>query len=94
MLNARTDAFVKAGDRDPADVLADAVERGRAFLDAGASTFFVPGKLDEPIVSRLVEELGPQKVNSSAIPGRPTSRRSSASGSPGCPSGPGARTSP
>ena len=27
VLNARTDAFVKAGDRDPADVLADAVER-------------------------------------------------------------------
>ena len=35
VLNARTDAFVKAGDRNPADVLAEAVERGRAFLDAG-----------------------------------------------------------
>jgi predicted TIM-barrel fold metal-dependent hydrolase len=28
VLNARTDAFVKAGDRDRAAVLADAVERG------------------------------------------------------------------
>src|SRR6476469_2914026 len=31
VLNARTDAFVKAGDRDRAEVLADAIERGRAF---------------------------------------------------------------
>ena len=36
VLNARTDAFAKAGDRDRAEVLADAVERGKAFLDAGA----------------------------------------------------------
>ena len=47
VLNARTDAFLRAGDRDPADVLADAVERGRAFLDAGAPAVFVPGRLDE-----------------------------------------------
>ena len=38
VLNARTDAFVQGGDRDPADVLADAVERGKAYLDAGAPT--------------------------------------------------------
>jgi 2-methylisocitrate lyase-like PEP mutase family enzyme len=36
VLNARTDAFVKTGDRARKDVIADAVERGRAFLDAGA----------------------------------------------------------
>src|SRR6476469_2531095 len=69
VLNARTDAFLKAGDRDPGEVLADAIERGRAFLDAGASTFFVPGRLDEPTVSALVEALGPQKVNVIAVPG-------------------------
>src|SRR6478735_1820992 len=34
VLNARTDAFVLGKDRDPADVLADAVERGKAYLDA------------------------------------------------------------
>ena len=43
VLNARTDAFLRAADKDPAAVLADAIERGRAYLDAGASTFFVPG---------------------------------------------------
>src|SRR6478672_4041812 len=63
VLNARTDAFLRAGDRDPAEVLADAIERGRAYLDAGASTFFAPGLLDEPTVTALVDALGPQKVN-------------------------------
>ncbi|WP_426564184.1 isocitrate lyase/PEP mutase family protein [Angustibacter sp. McL0619] len=69
VLNARTDAFLRAGDKDPEAVLADAIERGRAYLDAGASTFFAPGRLDQPTVSRLVEALGPQKVNLIAVPG-------------------------
>ena len=69
VLNARTDAFLKAGNKDPEAVLADAIERGRAYLEAGASTFFVPGKLDEATVSRLVEALGPQKINLIGVPG-------------------------
>jgi 2-methylisocitrate lyase-like PEP mutase family enzyme len=69
VLNARTDAFLKSGDKPAEAVLADAIERGRAYLDAGASTFFVPGKLDEPTVSRLVEALGPQTVNVIGVPG-------------------------
>ena len=69
VLNARTDAFLRAGDRDPAEVLADAIERGRAYLDAGASTFFAPGLLDEATVTALVDALGPQKVNLIGIPG-------------------------
>jgi 2-methylisocitrate lyase-like PEP mutase family enzyme len=68
-LNARTDAFLRAGDRDPADVLGDAIERGRAYLDAGASTFFAPCKLDEAAVAALVDALGPQKVTLIAVPG-------------------------
>lgn len=69
VLNARTDAFLKAGDRDPDDVLNDAIERGRAYLDAGASNVFVPGKLDETQVRRLVEALGQRKVNLIGVPG-------------------------
>jgi 2-methylisocitrate lyase-like PEP mutase family enzyme len=69
VLNARTDAFLRAGDKLAADVLADAIERGRAYLGAGASTFFVPGKLDEPTVTALVDALGPQKINLIAVPG-------------------------
>ena len=69
VLNARTDAFLKAADKDPAAVLADAIERGKAYLGAGAATFFCPGLLDEPTVTALVEALGPQKVNLIGIPG-------------------------
>ena len=69
VLNARTDAFLRAGDKEPAAVLADAIERGSAYLDAGAATFFCPGRLDEPTVAALVEALGPQKVNLIGVPG-------------------------
>ena len=41
MLNARTDVFIgQVGD--PATRLERAVERGRAYLDAGADCIFVP----------------------------------------------------
>ena len=86
VLNARTDAFVKAGDRDPADVLADAVERGKAYLDAGAPVVFVPGRLDEAQITTLVEAFGPQKLSRHRRSGH--SRRSPVSRSsvsPGCP---------
>jgi 2-methylisocitrate lyase-like PEP mutase family enzyme len=66
VLNARTDAFLKT---DPETALTEAITRGRAYLDAGASNFFVPGKLDEAQVARLVEELGERKVNLIGIPG-------------------------
>ena len=69
VLNARTDAFVKGRDRDPADVLADAVERGKAFLEAGAPTVFVPGALGEEQISTLVEAFGPQKLTVIGYPG-------------------------
>lgn len=69
VLNARTDAFLKAGDRDRADVLADAIERGRAFLDAGAACVFVPAKLDEPTVTALVEGIGERKISVINVPG-------------------------
>ncbi|MFC5947033.1 isocitrate lyase/phosphoenolpyruvate mutase family protein [Pseudonocardia lutea] len=69
VLNARTDAFLRAGDRDPEEVLADAIERGRAYLGAGATTFFVPGRLDETTVGRLVEALGERTINLIGVPG-------------------------
>lgn len=69
VLNARTDAFLKAGDRDRADVVADAIERGRAYLDAGAACVFVPGKLDRPTVEQLVDGLGERRLSVIAVPG-------------------------
>jgi 2-methylisocitrate lyase-like PEP mutase family enzyme len=69
VLNARTDAFLQGAARDPASVLSDAVERGRAFLDAGASCVFVPGRLDAALVSSLVEGIGERRVSVIGIPG-------------------------
>ncbi|SDL75126.1 isocitrate lyase/phosphoenolpyruvate mutase family protein [Arthrobacter sp. ok362] len=69
VLNARSDAFLRAGDRDPAAVLADAIERGRAFLDVGATNVFVPGLLDEATVSALVDGIGWNKVSVINVPG-------------------------
>ncbi|MDN5896944.1 MAG: isocitrate lyase/phosphoenolpyruvate mutase family protein [Nocardioides sp.] len=75
VLNARTDAFVKAGDRPRADVLADAVERGKAYLDAGAPVVFVPGVLNDDEVATLVETFGPQKLTLIGLPGIPALAR-------------------
>jgi 2-methylisocitrate lyase-like PEP mutase family enzyme len=75
VLSARTDAFVKAGDRDPAEVLADALQRGRAYLDAGAPVVFVPGRLDEAQIGELVAAFGPQRLTTIALPGTPSLAR-------------------
>lgn len=63
VLNARTDVFVKGGDRPLDDKITDAVKRGRAFLDAGATSVFVPGLLDAETTRRLVEGLGERRLS-------------------------------
>jgi 2-methylisocitrate lyase-like PEP mutase family enzyme len=75
VVNARTDAFFKAGDRDPKEVLRDAVQRGRAFLDEGAACVFVPGFFDESTVAALVEGIGERRVSVIAFPGSPPPAR-------------------
>lgn len=69
VLNARTDAFVKAGDRPHADVLADAIERGSAYLAAGAPVVFVPGAVSEDDIEAFVDAWGPQKLTLIGAPG-------------------------
>jgi 2-methylisocitrate lyase-like PEP mutase family enzyme len=88
VLSARTDAFLRAGDRDPAEVLADAVERGKAYLDAGAPAVFVPGRLDEEQVGTLVEAFGPQRLTLIGIPGTPSLARMQELGVARCSWGP------
>ena len=68
-LNARTDVLLKDQGRDRQEVLADAVERGRAFLEVGATNVFVPGLLDEAAVSTLVDGIGWNKVSVINVPG-------------------------
>jgi 2-methylisocitrate lyase-like PEP mutase family enzyme len=43
--------------------LADAIERGRAYLDAGASCVFVPGNFGDDVIAELVDGLGRQRVS-------------------------------
>ena len=69
VLNARTDAYLLAGDRDPEEVFADAVARGRAFLDVGADCVFVPGASNAETIGRLVEAIGTRKVSIMISPG-------------------------
>ena len=71
VLNARTDAFHLGRDRDPAENLADAIERGKAYLDAGAPVVFVPARLAEEQVATLVDAFGPQRLTLIGIPGTP-----------------------
>ena len=75
VLNARTDAFHLGRDKDPADNLAEAIERGRAYLDAGAPVVFVPARLDEQQVAAIVDAWGPQKLTLIGIPGLPSLAR-------------------
>ena len=75
VLNARTDAFVKGRKRDQDDVLADAIERGKAFLNAGAPVVFVPGRLDEAQITALVDAFGPQRLTVIGSPGIPSLAR-------------------
>lgn len=63
VLNARTDAFVRGGDRPKAESIRDAVERGRAYLEAGADLVFVPGVLDAETTRELVAGIGERKVS-------------------------------
>ena len=69
VLNARTDAFVKPGE--PAEQLAAAIERGRAYLDAGATCVFVPGRLSAEQIGSLVEGLGERRLSVIGVPGTP-----------------------
>jgi len=69
VLNARTDAFVRAGKRPVEESIADAVERGRAYLAAGADLVFVPGVLDADVTRQLVDGIGQRKISVIGLPG-------------------------
>lgn len=69
VLNARTDAFLRAGDAPRAEVIATAVERGKAFLDAGAPVVFVPGAIQGDEIAQLVEGLGRGRLSVISAPG-------------------------
>ncbi|SDS18628.1 isocitrate lyase/PEP mutase family protein [Microlunatus soli] len=72
VINARTDAFLLAPERAADQSLADAIERGRAYQQAGAQCVFVPGVLSTELIGELVGALGRQQVSIMNAPGGPT----------------------
>jgi 2-methylisocitrate lyase-like PEP mutase family enzyme len=71
VLNARTDAFVRAPQgADRGELVAEAVRRGRAYLDAGAPVVFVPGVVARDEIAALVDGLGPRRLTLISAPGR------------------------
>src|SRR5690349_4351791 len=75
VLNARTDAFLRGRDRERDVNVADAIERGRAYVEAGATCVFVPGNFGEDVVVELVAGLGEQRVSLIGLPDVPTPMR-------------------
>jgi 2-methylisocitrate lyase-like PEP mutase family enzyme len=74
-INARTDIFLgskpETHDRAAAD---HALERARAYADAGASGFFVPGLADEGLIARICSA-SPLPVNAMMLVGMPGRKR-------------------
>src|SRR5215203_1690606 len=68
-INARTDLYLQAETHDSA-LVDEAIERGKAFADAGANGFFVPRLADAQQVERIVKEV-PLPLNLIAFPGAP-----------------------
>jgi 2-methylisocitrate lyase-like PEP mutase family enzyme len=68
VLNARTDAYLRGEETATEAVTA----RGKAYLDAGATCFFVPGCTDLATLTSLVEVLGPGRVSAMWQPGAPS----------------------
>ena len=73
-LNARTDIFLIAPTDAHDAAMADAaIERGKAYADAGASGFFVPGLADLRLLERVARAV-PLPVNFMAFPGAPEAK--------------------
>ena len=70
VLNARTDALLRLpAGADRSAALAEAVTRGRAFLDAGAPVVFVPGVVAREDIEHLVDGLGRGRLSVISVPG-------------------------
>jgi len=70
VINARTDVFLRAIGA-PDSRLGVAIERGKAFLAAGADCIFVPGVRDADTIRSLVQGIG-GPINVLAVKGTPT----------------------
>jgi len=56
VINARTDAYWQAGV-EPAEALRNTLERGKAYLQAGADCIFIPGLRNPDHIKTVIEHL-------------------------------------
>jgi 2-methylisocitrate lyase-like PEP mutase family enzyme len=79
-INARTDVFLKVPQEAHDDRLVDqAIERARAYADAGASGYFVPMLGDLRLLERIAAD-SPIPVNFMTYPGCPSNAEIAATG--------------
>ncbi|HEV2621333.1 MAG TPA: isocitrate lyase/phosphoenolpyruvate mutase family protein [Frateuria sp.] len=70
-INARTDVFFqKPAEEHDMAMVEEALQRARAYADAGADGLFVPGVVAAPLIARLAEA-SPLPINVMAMPGVP-----------------------
>ena len=70
VINARTDPFLLGLGHSDEERAAMTIERGRAYLQAGADLVFVPGLLDPDLVRKVADAIaGP--ISLMALPGAP-----------------------
>jgi 2-methylisocitrate lyase-like PEP mutase family enzyme len=72
-INARTDLFLGQGN-EPSAAVDEAVHRSKAYADAGAAGFFIPGLQEEPLIARICEESA-LPVNVMVMDGVPDNER-------------------
>ena len=74
-INARTDVFFQAPAATHDMTMVDAaLDRARAYAEAGASGLFVPGVVAEDLIARIADA-SPLPVNIMAMPGVPDRKR-------------------
>lgn len=79
-INCRTDLFLKTPQESHDDAMADeAIERARAYAEAGASGFFVPMLGDLELLRRICAE-SPVPINFMTFPGCPSNADVAATG--------------
>ena len=73
-INARIDTFLQSDPAAHETLFDEAVERGRAYADAGADGLFVPGLADDALIGRYCEA-APLPVNIMVWNGTPSLHR-------------------
>jgi 2-methylisocitrate lyase-like PEP mutase family enzyme len=69
-INARTDTYLIGFGHDEHERFIETITRGRAYLEAGANSVFVPLATDPQLIRRLKDEIG-GPITVMAFPGAP-----------------------